>query len=78
VQGAPFLKGYLQTNLREVVERKAAVIQHWIDEGKAGADRPVSPDLPDLGGDTALRGFHPADQGGHECIPAQPDPFPQG
>jgi TetR/AcrR family transcriptional regulator len=33
VQGAPFLKGYLQTNLREVVERKAAVIQHWIDQG---------------------------------------------
>jgi TetR/AcrR family transcriptional regulator len=33
VQGAPFLKGYLQTNLRQVVERKAAVIQHWIDQG---------------------------------------------
>src|SRR5262245_26514661 len=33
VQGAPFLKGYLQTNLRQVVERKVAVIQHWIDQG---------------------------------------------
>jgi TetR/AcrR family transcriptional regulator len=40
VQGAPFLKGYLQTNLREVVERKAAVIQHWIDEGKLA---PIDP-----------------------------------
>lgn len=34
VQGAPFLKGYLQKELRAVVERKAAVIQHWIDQGK--------------------------------------------
>ena len=40
VQGAPFLKGYLQTSLRDVVERKAAVIQHWIDEGKLA---PVDP-----------------------------------
>jgi len=40
VQGAPFLKGYLQTSLREVVERKAAVIQHWIDEGKLA---PIDP-----------------------------------
>lgn len=40
VQGAPFLKGYLQTKLREVVARKAAVIQHWIDEGKLA---PVDP-----------------------------------
>jgi TetR/AcrR family transcriptional regulator len=40
VQGAPFLKGYLQTNLRQVVERKAAVIQHWIDQGKLA---PVDP-----------------------------------
>ena len=40
VQGAPFLKGYLQTDLRKVVERKAAVIQHWIDEGKLA---PIDP-----------------------------------
>ncbi len=40
VQGAPFLKRYLQTNLRGVVERKAAVIQHWVDEGKLA---PVDP-----------------------------------
>jgi TetR/AcrR family transcriptional regulator len=40
VQGAPFLKAYLQTNLREVVERKAAVIQHWIDQGKLA---PIDP-----------------------------------
>jgi TetR/AcrR family transcriptional regulator len=40
VQGAPFLKGYLQTHLREVVERKTAVIQHWIDQGKLA---PIDP-----------------------------------
>lgn len=40
VQGAPFLKGYLQKELRAVVERKAAVIQHWIDEGKLA---PIDP-----------------------------------
>jgi TetR/AcrR family transcriptional regulator len=40
VQGAPFLKRYLQTNLRQVVERKAAVIQHWIDQGKLA---PIDP-----------------------------------
>jgi TetR/AcrR family transcriptional regulator len=40
VQGAPFLKGYLQTNLREVVDRKAAVIQHWIDQGELA---PIDP-----------------------------------
>lgn len=40
VQGAPFLKGYLKTNLREVVKRKAAVIQHWIGQGKLA---PIDP-----------------------------------
>jgi TetR/AcrR family transcriptional regulator len=40
VQCAPFRKGYLQTDLRKVVERKAAVIQHWIDEGKLA---PIDP-----------------------------------
>ena len=40
VQGAPFLKGYLRKELRGVVKRKAAVIQHWIDRGKLA---PVDP-----------------------------------
>lgn len=40
VQGAPFLKRYLQTNLRQVVKRKARVIQHWIDQGKLA---PIDP-----------------------------------
>jgi TetR/AcrR family transcriptional regulator len=40
LQGAPFLRRYLQTHLREVVERKAAVIQHWIDQEKLA---PVDP-----------------------------------
>jgi TetR/AcrR family transcriptional regulator len=40
LQGAPFLKRYLRTNLREVVKRKAAVIRHWIDQGKLA---PIDP-----------------------------------
>ena len=40
VQGAPFLKGYLRKELRAVVKRKAAVIQHWVDQGKL---TPVDP-----------------------------------
>ena len=40
VQGAPFLKGYLKTNLRAVVQRKAAVIQHWVKQRKLA---PVDP-----------------------------------
>lgn len=40
VQGAPFLKKYLQTNLRAVVERKAAVIQHWVKQRKLA---PIDP-----------------------------------
>jgi TetR/AcrR family transcriptional regulator len=40
MQGAPFLKGYLQTHLREIVQRKTAVIQHWIDQGKLA---PIDP-----------------------------------
>ncbi len=39
-QGAPFLKRYLQTTLRDVVKRKAAVIQHWIGQGKLA---PIDP-----------------------------------
>ncbi len=40
LQGAPFVKSYLQTDLREIVARKTKVIQGWIDAGKL---RPVDP-----------------------------------
>jgi len=40
VQGAPFLRKYLQTKLRAEVQRKAAVIQHWIDQRKLA---PIDP-----------------------------------
>jgi TetR/AcrR family transcriptional regulator len=40
VQGAPFLTKYLQTKLRAEVQRKAAVIQHWIDQRKLA---PIDP-----------------------------------
>jgi TetR/AcrR family transcriptional regulator len=73
VQGAPFLKGYAESG-RAQGGRDPALDRR----GKAGTDRPVSPDLPDLGSDAALRGLHSADQGGHERVPAEPGPFPQG
>jgi len=40
LQGAPFVKPYLTTELREIVTRKTQVIRAWIDAGKL---RPVDP-----------------------------------
>ena len=34
IQGAPLLKGELDRELRDIVERKSAVIQGWIDAGR--------------------------------------------
>ena len=34
IQGAPLLKGELDRELRDIVERKSAVIQGWIDAGQ--------------------------------------------
>ena len=34
LQGAPVLERYLGEDLRQLVERKAKVIRHWIDTGK--------------------------------------------
>jgi TetR/AcrR family transcriptional regulator len=40
VQGAPLLRDELDRELREIVERKAAVIQGWVDAGRLA---PVDP-----------------------------------
>ena len=40
LQGAPFLRTYLKTELRDIVDRKAKVIEHWIERG---ALNPVDP-----------------------------------
>ncbi|WP_281301094.1 MULTISPECIES: TetR family transcriptional regulator C-terminal domain-containing protein [unclassified Iodidimonas] len=40
LQGAPFLQDYLESDLRNLVERKTAVIRGWIDEGRL---RPIDP-----------------------------------
>lgn len=40
LQGAPFMKDYLQTELRKVVNRKADVIRRWIAVGKLGPSDP--------------------------------------
>jgi len=34
LHGAPFLKTYLETELRELMSRKTEVIQHWVDTGQ--------------------------------------------
>ncbi|GAB4136245.1 MAG: HTH-type transcriptional regulator RutR [Rhodothalassiaceae bacterium] len=40
LQGAPFLKRYLETDLREMVEKKTTVFRRWTEEGKL---RPIDP-----------------------------------
>jgi len=40
LQGAPFVKPYLQTELRDIVNRKTRVLRSWIDAGKL---KPVDP-----------------------------------
>ena len=41
VQGAPLLKGELDRELRDIVQRKSAVIRGWIDAGRLA---PVDPE----------------------------------
>lgn len=40
LQGAPFVKPYLQTELRDIVNRKTRVLRSWIEAGKL---KPVDP-----------------------------------
>lgn len=40
LQGAPFVKPYLQTELRDIVNRKTRVLRAWI---KAGKLKPIDP-----------------------------------
>lgn len=41
IQGAPFLKDHLRTNMRDWVRGRAGVIQQWIDSGRMAAVDPV-------------------------------------
>lgn len=41
IQGAPFLKDHLRTNMRDWVRDRAQVIQQWIDAGRMTAVDPV-------------------------------------
>lgn len=41
IQGAPVLKGYLSTSMRDWVRERATVIQQWIDAGRMGNVDPV-------------------------------------
>lgn len=41
LNGAPVLRTFLQTELRVLVEAKAAVIRHWIDTGRLAPVDPV-------------------------------------
>ena len=67
VQGAPFLKGYLRKEPAGRGQAQGRGDPALDRSGKADAGRPLSPDLPDLGGDAALRGLRSTGQGGHEC-----------
>ena len=40
IQGAPHLKQYLKSDLRDWVSERAGVIQHWIDQGRIDAVDP--------------------------------------
>lgn len=41
IQGAPVLKEYLSTTMRDWVRERAGVIQQWIDDGRMGKVDPV-------------------------------------
>lgn len=41
IQGAPFLKDHLRTDMRDWVRDRAQVIQHWIDSGRMAPVDPV-------------------------------------
>lgn len=41
LQGAPVLKDYLSTTMRDWVRERAEVIQHWIDSGRMASVDPV-------------------------------------
>jgi TetR/AcrR family transcriptional regulator len=41
LQGAPHMKQILQTDLRALVEQKAAVLQTWMDQGRIARVNPV-------------------------------------
>lgn len=34
IQGAPHLKGYIRTEMRQFVRRKASIIEQWIEQGR--------------------------------------------
>ena len=41
IQGAPRLGGVIETDLRQLVEEKAAVLRQWMDEGRIARVDPV-------------------------------------
>ncbi len=42
LQGAPMIKEFLHTDLKQLVDEKCAVIQHWIDTGRIAAVCPLN------------------------------------
>jgi len=40
ISGAPMIGAYLENELRELVQKKCSIIQHWIDEGSL---TPINP-----------------------------------
>ncbi|MEM7257972.1 MAG: TetR family transcriptional regulator C-terminal domain-containing protein [Pseudomonadota bacterium] len=42
LQGAPMIKEFLQVDLKQLVDSKCEVIQHWVDTGKIAAIKPLN------------------------------------
>lgn len=42
LQGAPMIKTFLQTDLKQLVDEKCAVLQHWIDTGRLSDVKPLN------------------------------------
>lgn len=42
LQGAPMIKQFLETDLKNLVDEKCAIIQHWINAGKLAPVKPLN------------------------------------
>lgn len=42
LQGAPMIKDFLQYDLKQLVDSKCAVIQHWVDTGRIAEIKPLN------------------------------------
>ena len=60
LQGAPRIMPMIEGELKTLVDEKAEIIRGWMRKRPDRQDRPLSPDLLDLGDHAALCGFRRA------------------